>query len=277
MIIHRSPFLGPTRGCRIPTLAVGLLLLLVTSGATAQSGPTAPDERWITIGADAFDALVRNPTFQFGSLPLQKEAQRDAVVLTRVHDSDIVAISQRIHERLNRCAGFLAHSSLEEAWEALEAATVPLADRLEADYIIDQPLLVAGMKSLLSEAPILETIGHLSQDFNNRFYAHPSGAAAAQWIYDLWEGYAGDRTDVTVELFDHPWAQSSVILTIQGSLYPDEVVILGGHLDSIAPGSNNPSFLAPGADDNASGIAALSEVLRAAMALGFQPQKTVKF
>ena len=53
--------------------------------------------------------------------------------------------------------------------------------------------------------------------------------------------------------------------------------MLGGHLDSIRSGSNTSSTIAPGADDNASGIATLSEVIRVLLSNGFAPDRTVKF
>jgi bacterial leucyl aminopeptidase len=99
------------------------------------------------------------------------------------------------------------------------------------------------------------------------------------WIRDTWQRYAEGRPDVTVELFNHtgyPTLQPSVILTIQGTTFPSEVVVIGAHQDSIA-GSNCSLSRSPGADDDASGIASISEVIRAAMELGFQPQRTVKF
>lgn len=58
---------------------------------------------------------------------------------------------------------------------------------------------------------------------------------------------------------------------------PDEVVVLGGHLDSVnwqQPGGNEE--LAPGADDDASGIATPTEIMRIAMAGGWRRQRTVK-
>ena len=60
------------------------------------------------------------------------------------------------------------------------------------------------------------------------------------------------ETDASVELYTHPgWAQPSVILTIQGTTLPSEVVVIGAHLDSI--NSSNPSGgRAPGSDDDAS-------------------------
>jgi leucyl aminopeptidase len=268
----RTPgFVFPAQG----VAGVFLLFLIPAATVAAQAPVAGPDEQWITIGADAFDALNRPPAFSYGARPLRKTAQREGVVLTRVRGSDLSAISQRVHTVLGRCAGFMAHPNFEDASRVVEAVGAPRAQRLGSAYVIDQPALVMALQAQLSTAPIVATIGHLSEDFANRYYAHADGAAAAQWIYSLWEGYATGRPDVTVELFDHPWLQSSVILTIDGSLYPDEVVVLGGHLDSITP--SNGSSLAPGADDDASGIATLSEVLRAAMALGFQPERTVKF
>jgi leucyl aminopeptidase len=52
------------------------------------------------------------------------------------------------------------------------------------------------------------------------------------------------------------------------------VVVLGAHQDSTIGGGCSR---APGADDDASGVASLSEVIRVAMAEGYQPLRTVKF
>ena len=67
-----------------------------------------------------------------------------------------------------------------------------------------------------------------------------------------------------------------MIATITGTGFPAEVVVIGGHLDSIN-GSAPSTGTAPGADDDASGIASLTEAFRAAMANDYRPQRTVKF
>lgn len=51
---------------------------------------------------------------------------------------------------------------------------------------------------------------------------------------------------------------SNIAVTIPGRKYPDKIIIIGGHYDSISPDNNN----APGADDNASGIALILEAIR---------------
>src|SRR5690606_16105710 len=84
--------------------------------------------------------------------------------------------------------------------------------------------------------------------------------------------------------------QSSVVLTIQGQTLPDEIAVLGAHLDSICSrsgttngqancdtGVTTAQRRAPGADDDASGIAVLTEVLRVVLDNGYRPQRTVKF
>ena len=69
-----------------------------------------------------------------------------------------------------------------------------------------------------------------------------------------------------------------MILTVQGAELPDEIVVLGAHLDSInTSGGGSTTQRAPGADDDASGIATLTEVIRISLASGWRPKRTVKF
>jgi leucyl aminopeptidase len=84
------------------------------------------------------------------------------------------------------------------------------------------------------------------------------------------------RTDATIEYFQHSsWDQPSIVLTLKGK--SDEVVVLGGHQDSINGAFGGAMATAPGADDNASGIATITEVIRILMEHSYQPEKTIKF
>jgi leucyl aminopeptidase len=141
---------------------------------------------------------------------------------------------------------------------------------------------VAPLLPQVSEAQILASVTALSTGFPNRYHAHAATHESHLWIRDTWAGYAVDRPDATVELYTHGalTPQPSVILTLPGSTLPEQVVVLGGHQDSIRSGcsiSTNPDCVAPGADDDASGIATISEVIRVALANGFVPHRTVKF
>ena len=70
-------------------------------------------------------------------------------------------------------------------------------------------------------------------------------------------------------------AQPTVILTIEGE--SDETIVIGGHADSIAGFFGGEHNHAPGADDNASGIATITEVIRVLMLANYKPKKTLKF
>jgi hypothetical protein len=61
----------------------------------------------------------------------------------------------------------------------------------------------------------------------------------------------------------------NVVAEIPGRELPDELVILGAHLDSWQPGT--------GAQDNGTGVASLLEVARAIKALNRAPRRTVRF
>ena len=82
------------------------------------------------------------------------------------------------------------------------------------------------------------------------------------------------RTDFSVALFPHGWIQNSVIGTIRGVSAPDEIVVIGAHLDSINQQNREN---APGADDDASGVAVVTETLRVLTEIGFKPRRTIQF
>lgn len=94
-----------------------------------------------------------------------------------------------------------------------------------------------------------------------------------------------DRLKVLAQNYSHPFEitqiahtstkQKSVKFSLTGKTLPNEVIVLGGHLDSI-----NGWFgtgRAPGADDNASGSASLVEALRVFLTHNIQPERTVEF
>lgn len=250
-----------------------LLVVLAAGSVAAQQS----EQVWITLGADAHATLVQSAEVAFAETSLASIESAGDVVLTRVDASDLDAVSRHIHDVHRRCGGYLVHDSRAAAAAHL-AALGRRQLRGTPDYVIDQPALVAALSAELDEANIHSVIESLSTDFPNRYYIHPSGVAAASWIRDLWAGYAASRPEVTVELVAHSgFPQPSVILSIPGSTRPDEVVIVGGHLDSTASGRSNPNFSAPGADDDASGIAVISEVARVLLSQGLVPQRSIHF
>jgi leucyl aminopeptidase len=177
-----------------------------------------------------------------------------------------------MHDRYHRCAGFITYDTQAEALAALEPAPEPPV-QTAISYTLNNATTVNALMGAMLESNVRSTITGLS-GYSTRYYTSQSGVDAANWLRTRWQGYAAGRSDVTVSLFQHTgWAQPSVVLTIQGTSLPNEVVVIGGHLDSI----NSSGGSAPGADDDASGVASFTEVIRAAMARNYRPARTVKF
>jgi leucyl aminopeptidase len=247
--------------------------LLLLSAPQAFAEPKVKDkqdkELWITIGADAIEPM-RAAFLNEGWSDLAPEAEKDQVAVVRVRESQLERLAQTMHAKFNRCAGFITHETQEEALASLEPAEAPVQSLVT--YSLNNATTVNALMSSLLETNVRSTITSLSS-YSTRYYTSQGGVDAANWLRTKWAGYATGRTDVTVELFRHAaWAQPSVILTIRGTTLPNEVVVIGGHLDSTSSTSG-----APGADDDASGIASFTEVIRAAMARNYRPQRTVKF
>ncbi|MGJ7902583.1 M20/M25/M40 family metallo-hydrolase [Lysobacter sp. 1R34A] len=203
------------------------------------------------------------------------------LVVAELKTHQLADVTRHVHEKEKRCGGFVAFDTREEAEAFVRSErSVEAMNTKFATYTIDNQATVTPWLSQVAEANIRGTISHLSTQYPNRYYASTHGRTSATWIKDTWAGLANGRSDVTAELYTGCTTcstQPSAILTIQGSELPNEVVVLGAHLDSISSSGSGDSMNAPGADDDASGIATLTEVLRVAMASGYKPKRTIKF
>jgi hypothetical protein len=68
----------------------------------------------------------------------------------------------------------------------------------------------------------------------------------------------------------------NIIATISGTQYPDSLCIIGGHYDDIL-GTGDPFAIVPGANDNASGVAAALEIARVMKKNNFAPENKIMF
>jgi len=238
--------------------------------------PAKEKEVWITIGTDALSP-VRNSLKGQGLTLATPTFEKGGVAVLRVSEAQVEKLSGAMHAALNRCAGFIAHDSEAEAMAAVEAANAPRPlNTTLASYTLNNAVTVNALLGEIREGNILNTINSLSTNWTNRYYNVQNGADASTWLKNQWTSLSAGRADVKVEFFTHSWKQSSVIATIQGTTLPNEVVVIGGHLDSINQ-SNPTTGSAPGADDDASGVACVTEIFRAAIAKGYKPARTVKF
>jgi leucyl aminopeptidase len=268
--------------------AVPAVLAMLLAGLFACTGATAsPNKSWITVGDAAFAHLQKvapQVIAKESALLRVNEASAKAAVTEKVHlvevdEEQMLKLGAAIHTELKRCGGFMFHASEAEGRRALakQSNATPLAKASRPTYVIDNQAVVPGVLAQMQASNITTTIMDLS-NFANRYYTTTNGSNASNWLRTTWASMAAGRSDITVTQFTHSgYNQKSVILTIAGTDNASEVVVLGGHLDTINTSGNGETSRSPGADDDASGIASMTEALRAMIASGYKPRRTIKF
>ena len=131
--------------------------------------------------------------------------------------------------------------------------------------------VVTGMDARISEMlaqvdmdSLMATVQHL-QDYGSRIWNSANAFAASDWI-------AGRMASYGLEVEQQPFnantwmgsgaAGPNVIGIQRGTLFPDTYVVCGSHLDSFSYEAMFGGGDAPGADDNATGVASVLESAR---------------
>jgi bacterial leucyl aminopeptidase len=265
-------------------IALCLVLALPAALPTARAGGQ-PASSAVDAMADVYIVTSADHVAKHGAafgelLAMRKDKQGESLAVTRLKEFQLADLSARLHEHEHVCGGYFAFASRSEAEAFIADTRGPRAGAWPAvSYTIDNRAVVQALLPEASADNILAGITELSA-FRSRYYNSSYGVDASNRIRDNWRALAAGRSDVTVEQVGcgNCGPQQSVVLTIRGSRFPNEIVVLGGHLDSITSGTGTgDAMIAPGADDDASGIATLTEILRVAMANGYRPQRTVQF
>ena len=248
-------------------------LLMATSSATAAHNS------WLTVGETAYRQLKQSGhkvTIRANRPALAADAATgENVYVLEVPARELPRIAGTLHRKLRHCGGFMYHASEDDALRVLETKIMaPVATR--PSYIIASQARVTPLLAQMEEARIAQTIVKLS-GFVNRYYTSVHGIEASNWLRQAWAELAAAHGGISVEQVSHAsYGQRSVIATIAGSDKAAEVIVLGAHLDSINTGSSRVDARAPGADDDASGVAVLTEVLRVLAAGNYRPRRTIK-
>ena len=187
----------------------------------------------------------------------------------QMSESALLDLAQSHHEKNYYCGGFVA-SLKGESYLTPSIAPVNVID-----YTVDREALVESYINQVSEPRILSNIEWFSS-YLTRFYTTPTGVQAMKDLADKWSALVKHLDYAKVELYQHKdWPQPSVILTIKGET--DDLIVVGGHGDSINTDLNQPSSPAPGADDNASGISVVTEVIQVLTTNSYRPKNTIQF
>lgn len=155
-------------------------------------------------------------------------------------------------------------------------AQSPLKDN---DSVITATLALINQDSVRSHIQAL-------QDMQTRFMIAPNRKVVAEWIKNKFISYGIDsvRIDsctcyVNIHYgnlqFDTTTWQYNVIATIEGSEEPNNTSIICAHYDdAVIYGA--PLVYVPGADDNASGVAALFETARVLNSTNYVPKRNIE-
>ncbi|MBC7754631.1 MAG: M28 family peptidase [Moraxellaceae bacterium] len=238
-----------------------ILSLCFLSNAWSHSGETVSQ----TVLTDLSSAKAVN-----GIILAQDELLNIAV--TRLTADQVNKISEYSHTQ-NKCAGFEVLNA-EEAAQPEKIVTnlktvqqnmyvlSPMALGNQVTYDANYAKLAAQADPLVLQS----TIAWLSS-YPNRWH---KSKTPDQHVDDLQIKLYAWLKDApwkyTIEKISHTSTrQSTLKLTITGAVRPNEIVVLGAHLDSINQSAEFPfigSAAAPGADDNASGSSNLIETLK---------------
>jgi hypothetical protein len=239
-------------------LGLALVISLVATAGFAQVDN--PDAGEAVSGGDVLDdfrfsgedgtgvlALVRGP------YPLR--ADKEVLVHERIRDYFLVSGPPAAIERL-RGLGF----SVIRIGTDPPQRSYPL--RVWQPIVEPSPTIQAVVDQVIWEGVRSKIQG--LQDFGTRLNCSSEHDAAAQTLRVFFENLGLDTRlhhySQAAHLFcPLPDEGDNVIATQPGVLYPDSIIVICAHYDCIAYNHTNyePSAYAPGADDNASGVAAV--------------------
>ncbi len=110
--------------------------------------------------------------------------------------------------------------------------------------------LVKSVNEISGEVPV--TIHGIRQTISNRSYSHPGNELAFQYLKARFENLEYD-----IDSLKYSSKGKNLWAIKLGTKNPKRIVVLGAHYDNVPY-----SGLAPGADDNGSGVAAVMEAAR---------------
>ena len=176
------------------------------------------------------------------------------------------------HNVVTHGPGYVYKSSKEEALSAINKTKKTnkiLAFTIDQDAAVTSAIAKVSVENIKNHIQVLENYG-------TRHHTTAKAQTAVQDLKTKWQNLitASGRSDVSVRVVNHAGTpMPSLVLTITGTTAPNDFIIVGAHMDSITNTVNN----APGADDDASGIATISEMIRVLLNVNYKPSKTVEF
>lgn len=234
--------------------------LLFTVATNAQNGTS------FHATMDANDAISFKALFPNDMQILDIQGRQAAVIISE-------EIAHEIHDNvITHGPGYIFRASEEKALLALNREP---RRNSTLDFTITEDIFVNECLDLVNGQNIEDNILEL-QNYGTRYHTKSQAVQAVMDQKAKWDAMilASGRTDVHARIYNHVnTPMPSAILTFDGADTPEEFVIIGGHIDSTTFGNKDN---APGADDNASGISSLNEIVRVLLEKNFVPSSSVE-
>lgn len=243
-------------------------LLAVSAIATASyaAPQKKSDEQWITIEASKIEQV--KPYLSFAG---ELRADQIRQVFTSDHGVSIISLNDLQTHELSianhmlakpSCPGFVAHESYEEALAAATTRPEDIVPAVQVSYKETSESTAAKINELVDaveSGPVIK-MNKALEAMGSRHIRSARGNKVSRLIAEHWKAAIGNRNDVRINAdAGKADGQNSIILEIKGTEKPDEIIVVGGHLDS----TSSPTRNAPGADDDASGISSITGLIAA--------------
>ena len=234
-----------------------------------------------TVSIDQIDKLRGRELFVFpltNFLDVRDELKKRARIY-HYQERDF-ALVEPLDNKIDDLANFAHSASL--ACGALLALTEE-SEISDFVYPVGKPLIslyssvpqIADLQDRVQHERI-ESLIKSMEALGTRFHTSKSGIETPRFLARIYRSLTpANRKDVSIEMLDvNRSPQDNLRVRILGSEKPDDILILGSHIDSI---TTSRSGLAPGGDDDASGTAINIEIFRVLMEAGIKPTRTIEF
>lgn len=209
------------------------------------------------------------------------DEREEFVVITPQSDEHAEALKKEIshlaHES-GKCGGFAESTEAE-----LEEINVILRAQNTLNNSYDESLFktpvfnedIAEINESLKTEKVKESIELLMAQGTRSARASNPNKPIVAFMDHIKKTLVNSKLVYTIDRVEHNRTkQDSIKVRIEGTELSEEVVILGGHIDST---TSFFSSKAPGADDNASGSSVILETLRVLAESDYKPKRSMEF
>ena len=279
-------------------------ILIVLLSAFLLSPVLAADYNFIRVPAPANPVMLEDAGFQlfhragdywFGSLPDNAVLPAGGNVLCEIDptkgeffrvlladpaDADILAVYSELllthkNEAVIRAKveNLSSLPPLNAQWIRISTNPKPMTySGIEVPQTDQFHPMVINFVEQVSQAQYTEYVQTL-QDFVTRNAFTPQCDSAGVWIYNQFESMG---LDVSMHPFEYyGQTEYNIVGELVGAVHPDSIVFVTGHYDATVGSPWSPEPVAPGADDNGSGVACVLECARILSQYNFE--KTIRF